>query len=72
MQFYSGLESNTLKVVRLDFGLVWSLNVGTTASARLQLETIKRLKGIWGMPWRMQAMKDVARCDKRRGVASRL
>ena len=34
-------------------------------------EEIKRLKGIQGMPWHAQAMKDVARCDKRRGTASR-
>ena len=31
---------------------------------------IKRLKGIWWMPWRREAMKDVARCEKPRGVAS--
>jgi hypothetical protein len=33
---------------------------------------IKRKKGIWWMPWRQEAMKDVARCDKLRGVASKL
>jgi hypothetical protein len=27
-------------------------------------------KGIWWMPWRQEAMKDVARCDKLRGGAS--
>jgi len=32
----------------------------------------KRKKGIWWMPWRMEAMKDVARCDKLRGVVSKL
>jgi hypothetical protein len=32
---------------------------------------IKRLgKGIWWMPWRQEAMKDVARCEKLRGGAS--
>ncbi len=31
---------------------------------------IKRLKGIWWMPWHREAMKDVARCDKPWGVAS--
>jgi hypothetical protein len=29
-------------------------------------------KGIWWMPWRREAMKDVARCDMPRGAASRL
>ncbi len=33
---------------------------------------IKRFKGIWWMPWHQEAMKDVARCDKPRGAASRL
>ena len=31
---------------------------------------IKRKKGIWWMPWRLEAMKDVARCEKPRGDAS--
>ena len=30
----------------------------------------ERSKGIWWMPWRREAMKDVARCDKPRGGAS--
>jgi hypothetical protein len=29
-------------------------------------------KGVWWMPWRQKAMKDVASCDKPRGAASRL
>jgi len=29
-------------------------------------------KGVWWMPWRREAMKDVAGCDKPRGAASRL
>jgi hypothetical protein len=28
-------------------------------------------KGIWWMPWRQEAMKDVARCEKLGGAASR-
>ena len=28
-------------------------------------------KGIWWMPWRIEAMKDVARCDKPRLVVSK-
>jgi len=27
-------------------------------------------KGSWWMPWRQEAMKDVASCDKPRGAAS--
>ena len=27
------------------------------------------IKSIWWMPWRKEAMKDVASCDKLRGVA---
>ena len=33
---------------------------------------IKRNKGIWWMPWRQEAKKDVALCDKFRGVESKL
>jgi hypothetical protein len=33
---------------------------------------IKREKGVWRMPWRREAKKDVAGCEKLRGVASRL
>ena len=29
-------------------------------------------KGVWRMPWRQEAMKDVARCEKPWGAASRL
>lgn len=37
----------------------------------LQAE-IKRNKCIWWMPWHREAMKDVVRCEKRRGAANRL
>ena len=37
-----------------------------------EINAIKRLKGIWWMPWHQEAMKDVARCEKPRGVASKL
>ena len=33
---------------------------------------LEREKGIRWMPWHQEAMKDVARCDKPRGAASRL
>ena len=33
---------------------------------------LKCEKGIWWMPWRMEAMKDVTGCDKLWGGASNL
>jgi hypothetical protein len=38
----------------------------------LIMRAIKCLKGIWWMPWRWEAMKDVLRCDKPRGAAKEL
>ena len=38
----------------------------------LRLERGEREKGIWWMPWRREAMKDVARCEKPGGEASAL
>ena len=38
----------------------------------LIMRVIKRLKGIWWMPWRQEAMKDVVRCDKLWGGANNL
>jgi hypothetical protein len=35
-------------------------------------EIIKYEKGIWWMPWRIKAMKDVTGCDKLWGVANKL
>ena len=32
--------------------------------------SLKYEKGIWWMPWRIEAMKDVALCDKHRGGES--
>ncbi len=34
--------------------------------------TSKSEKSIWWMPWHQEAKKDVARCEKPRGVASKL
>ena len=34
-------------------------------------EDLEREKGIRWMPWHQEAMKDVARCEKPRGAASR-
>ena len=39
---------------------------------KADLWRIKCLKSICWMPWRQEAMKDVARCEKPRGAASRL
>jgi hypothetical protein len=36
------------------------------------LHDLERNKGIRWMPWRQEAKKDVARCEKPRGAASRL
>ena len=34
--------------------------------------TLKKVnKGVWRMPWLLQAMKDVISCDKLRGTANR-
>ena len=35
-------------------------------------DDLKYNKSIWWMPWRIEAMKDVLRCDKRRGAAKKL
>jgi hypothetical protein len=46
--------------------------VGCGRGVVLSLVGWRNEKGIWWMPWRREAMKDVARCDKPRGAASRL
>lgn len=33
---------------------------------------MKHEKGVWWMPWRMEAMKDVLGCEKPGGAAKRL
>ena len=38
----------------------------------LEAGLIKRLKGVWWMPWHREAMKDVVRCEKPWGVANKL
>ena len=38
---------------------------------RGDVENIEYEKGIRWMPWHQEAMKDVARCEKPRGAASR-
>ena len=34
-------------------------------------DDLKYIKSIWWMPWRIEAMKDVLRCDKRRLAAKK-
>ena len=58
----SGVERRHVEK-NADAGLDWSV---------LAMRTIKCQKGIWWMPWHAQAMKDVIRCDKRRGAANKL
>ena len=36
----------------------------------IRIERIKKEKGIWWMPWRLEAKKDVALCEKLRGDES--
>ena len=51
----------------------WSAALlGVAGFAAVREAGIKRLKGTWWMPWHREAMKDVARCEKPRGVASKL
>jgi hypothetical protein len=38
----------------------------------LRVDGIKRLKGIWWMPWHREAKKDVTGCEKSWGAASKL
>ncbi len=38
----------------------------------MRISKLKYEKGIWWMPWHMQAMKDVIGCDKLRGGANTL
>ncbi len=44
---------------------------GLTGSPLGDPGVLEREKGIRWMPWHQEAMKDVARCEKPRGAASR-
>ena len=50
----------------------WRVEPPPRKRARLLLDRIKREKGVWWMPWRQEAMKDVALCDKPGGGESTL
>ena len=59
----------------LDGSCAWSSDPralrGVRAARRLR-GRFEQEKGIWWMPWHQEAMKDVARCEKPGGAASRL
>jgi hypothetical protein len=63
----AGLSNQCLRVVNA------SLRRPTPSVGwALIMRAIKCRKGIWWMPWRREAMKDVLRCDKPRGAAKKL
>ena len=41
-------------------------------SLYVTMSELKYEKGIWWMPWRMEAMKDVLGCEKPGGAAKKL
>jgi hypothetical protein len=41
-------------------------------SLYVTMSKLKYEKGIWWMPWRMEAMKDVLGCEKPGGAAKKL
>ena len=47
------------------------LQRGFPEPVRVSSLKIKRDKGIWWMPWHQKAMKDVALCEKFRGIESK-
>ncbi len=47
------------------------LQRGLTEPVHVSSLKIKRDKGIWWMPWHQKAMKDVALCEKFRGIESK-
>ena len=53
----------------------WPLRMVSVHGGRVHrkmcLNDLEREKGIRWMPWHQEAMKDVARCEKPRGAASR-
>ena len=49
---------------------LWMVSVHGVPRCELRTD-IEQEKGIRWMPWHQEAMKDVARCEKPRGAASR-
>jgi hypothetical protein len=49
-----------------------AIDQSMTACMYYRVEVNKCNKGIWWMPWRREAMKDVVRCEKLRGGANNL
>ena len=56
--------------LRLDIGCGWLLCMVGRGLWQHRPD-LEREKGIRWMPWHQEAMKDVARCEKPRGAASR-
>ena len=51
---------------------VWRCFPLCVAGVILEFKRSKYEKGIWWMPWRIEAMKDVVGCEKPWGAANRL
>ena len=49
--------------VRINLSNVEAI-LGTLMDRQRSIDVVKLVKGIWWMPWRPEAMKDVAACDK--------
>ncbi len=49
---------------------VFKMKVLETREEHIRQETSSEvIKGVWGMPWLLEAMKDVISCEKLRGLA---
>ena len=57
-------------VGRVAVGAFWGVTPGAVWSCARAVVDDEYEKGVRWMPWRQEAMKDVARCDKPRGDAS--
>ena len=67
-EFKALLCGGVIRIRRLgvDGSCAWWVKIGGNTGFDLERE-----KGIRWMPWHQEAMKDVARCEKPRGAASR-
>ena len=61
-----------MKVKLPALGLLTGTSMLSEMERVLIMRAIKCLKGVRWMPWHAQAMKDVVRCEKPRGVANKL
>ena len=67
--------AETLRVSALSFLLNQRFSLQKTQSLELKSSSgnnnmVKREKGLWRMPWRIEAKKAVVSCEKRRGGAN--